>query len=135
MKASLTMSVAALSLVTLVAGCGGSGKPASSGASAHASASATGPVVAEMNPADSGEVTMTITKLGFGAPISANPGEPIKVVNKDSVPHTVTSGTAFNLEVKSGATASFTAPTVPGNYPLTCHFTPKMHGTLTVRGI
>jgi plastocyanin len=133
MKATLTMSVAGLSLVALVAGCGATGKPGSSGATTHATAARS--AVADAGAPDSGVVTMTISGRGFGAPIVANPGEPIKVVNKDSVPHTVTSGSAFNVEVKAGATATFSAPTIPGKYRLTCHFTPKMHGTLTVRGI
>jgi plastocyanin len=133
MKATLTMTVAGLALVTLVAGCGSSGKSNASGTTTPAPAGQT--ASAEVSPPDSGVATLTISGSSFGAPTMANPGEPIKVVNKDSVPHTVTSGSAFNVEVKAGGTASFTAPTTPGNYPLTCRFHPKMHGTLTVRGI
>ncbi|MCW2883231.1 MAG: hypothetical protein QOE54_5506 [Streptosporangiaceae bacterium] len=133
MKATLTMSVTALSLVTLVAGCGGSGKPGPPGTTAPATTAQS--AAADVNPPDSGEVTLTISGQGFGAPIIANPGEPIKVINKDSVPHTVTSGSAFNVQVKGGGTTSFMAPSVPGKYPLTCRLHPKMHGTLTIRGI
>jgi plastocyanin len=133
MKAMLTRSIAGLALIILTAGCGGSSKPSSSRTATPAAGART--AVADANPPDIGKATITISGLRFGAPVTANPGEPIKVVNKDSVPHTVTSGTAFSVVVKAGGTATITAPTTPGTYPLTCHSHPKMHGTLTVRGI
>jgi plastocyanin len=133
MKATFTMSVAAACLVALVSGCGGSGSPRPSGATTPATA--TRSAAADVGAPESGAATLTISGQSFGAPITANPGEPIKVVNKDAVPHTVMSGSAFSVKVKGRGTASFTAPTVPGKYPLTCRSTPKMHGTLIVRGI
>jgi plastocyanin len=136
MKATFTTSAAAVclvTLVTLVSGCGGAGTSRPSGAATPATA--TRSAVAGVGAPDSGAVTLTLSGQSFGAPITANPGEPIKVVNKDSVPRTVTSGTAFHVEVKARSTATFMAPTVPGTYPLTCRSAPKMHGTLIVRGI
>jgi plastocyanin len=133
MKATLTRSVTGLILVTLVAGCGSSGKPSSTRSTTPATNAQTG--VAEAESPDTGVATITISGLSFGAPVTANPGEPIKLVNKDAVPYTVTSGSAFNVKVKAGGTASFSAPTTPGKYPLTCASHPNMHGTLTVRGI
>jgi plastocyanin len=138
MKATLTRSVAGLALitlVTLVAGCAGSGKPSSSPATKPVTAPTTASAAADADAPDTGVATITISSKSLGGPITANPGEPITVVNKDTVSHTVTSGSAFSVKVKGGGTASFTAPTTPGTYPLVCHAHPDLHGTLTVRGI
>jgi plastocyanin len=118
----------------LAAGCGGSAgsKPtaAAEGAKSAAPASAV-----PTDPKGGGIAVLTIQGAGFGAPLTVNPGEPVKVVNKQAVAETVTSGTAFDVKVAAGGTATFTAPSEPGTYPLTSKTEPKLHGTLTVQGV
>lgn len=84
---------------------------------------------------DQGTATITLDGTGFGAPQTVNPGEPVKLVNKGSAACSLKSGSALNITVPAGGTASFTAPTVPGAYPLSCGLTPDPHGTLNVRGV
>jgi plastocyanin len=65
---------------------------------------------------------MDISGFTFSA-ITVKPGATVTVTNADSVAH---------LNVPGGGQATFTAPTKPGSYPLTCDFHPRMHGMLTV---
>jgi plastocyanin len=131
MKVQLTMAIAGL---TLIAGC-------SSSNGAHATAKATPQVAASASasaaiaPEAAGVAILTISGSSFGLPITVNPGEPVQIVNKDSVAHTVISGKDIDVKVDASGRASFTAPTVPGSYPLTCKSLPSMHGTLIVRGV
>jgi plastocyanin len=128
MKVQLTMAIAGL---TLIAGC-------SSSNGAHAPAKAKPEVAASASAAIAPEVgtaILTISGLSFGLPITVNPGEPVQIVNKDAVAHTVISGKDIDVKVDASGRASFTAPTVPGSYPLTCKSQPSMHGTLIVRGV
>ena len=75
---------------------------------------------------------MDISGFTFSA-ITVKPGATITVTNADSVAHTVNvNGTHTDLNVPAGGQATFTAPTKPGSYPLTCDFHPRMHGMLTV---
>lgn len=78
---------------------------------------------------------ITIRNFDFGAPVSVAPGAIVSVVNKDSAGHTVTAdqGSAFDVDIRGGATATFTAPTAPGTYAYHCTYHPNMHGTLTVK--
>jgi plastocyanin len=47
---------------------------------------------------------------------------------------TADEGSAFDVNVTgSGGTATFIAPSKPGNYSFHCFFHPDMHGTLTVK--
>ncbi len=79
--------------------------------------------------------TLTIEGFAFGAPLSVQPGQRIRVVNEDSAPHTVTAANrAFDLRIPGGATSEFTAPRSPGSYPFLCTIHPTMKGTLTVSG-
>ena len=56
-------------------------------------------------------------------------------VNMDAAAHTVTAdeGSAFDVQVNGGGTATFTAPTKPGSYAYHCTYHPGMHGTLVVK--
>jgi plastocyanin len=79
--------------------------------------------------------SITIRNFDFGAPVSVAPGAVVSVVNMDSAAHTVTAdqGSAFDVDIRGGGTATFTAPTTPGTYAYHCTYHPNMHGTLTVK--
>lgn len=132
----MRLAVAMLGL-TLAAGCGGSG--AAHGPEAgHADVKipvALSAVPATSAPPDRGSVTITIQGSGFGAPQTVNPGEPIELVNKGSATCALRSGSMLDVQVAPGARASFTAPTEPGSYPLSCGLHPDLRGTLNVRGM
>ena len=117
-----------LAAVVLLAAC--SGSPSSSTA-ATGSPAASGTSAASA-PAAAGGSTLTISGFAFAA-LTVKPGAPVTVTNGDSVAHTVhVNGTQTDVNVPGGGQATFTAPTTPGSYPLTCDFHPSMHGTLTV---
>ena len=131
-----TTTALVLAGVLAASGCGGSSgsKPVKAAGTA---ASATPPTTnaAPASSGDSGTAVLTIQGTSFGAPLTVNPGEPIKVVNKEAVAETVTSGNAFDVKVPAGGTATFAAPSEPGTYPLTSKAEPKLHGTLNVQGV
>lgn len=127
MNVQLTMAIAGL---TLIAGCSSSnGVQPTAKAKPQVAASAS----VAMPPEAAGVAILTISGSSFGLPITVNPGEPVQIVNKDSVAHTVISGKDIDVKVDPSGRANFTAPTVPGSYPLTS--LPSMHGTLIVRGV
>jgi cytochrome c oxidase subunit 2 len=77
-------------------------------------------------------------------PLSAKKGDTITVTNKDTLPHTVTSGTgpsdptsakSFDTSIiEAGATADIsTASLAPGDFPYHCTVHPYMTGKLTVQ--
>ncbi|MDQ1741136.1 MAG: hypothetical protein QOE53_2788 [Pseudonocardiales bacterium] len=78
---------------------------------------------------------ITIDKFAYQLPASVGPGATVMVQNKDGENHTVTAdgADAFDVKVDAGASASFTAPTKPGSYPLHCIYHSNMHGTLVVK--
>ena len=79
---------------------------------------------------------ITITGFAYSGDLTVTPGEKVTVTDKDAVSHTLT-GKTGNFDTGpiggSGGTGTFTAPTQPGSYALTCSFHPSMHGTLTVK--
>jgi plastocyanin len=79
--------------------------------------------------------TITIKNFAFSpGSLRVRPGQKVRVVNKDSVAHTVTSTTGkFNTgDVNPGKTVTFTAPTKPGKYPYRCNIHQYMTGMLVV---
>ena len=77
-------------------------------------------------------------------PLSAKKGDTITVTNKDTLPHTVTSGTgpsdpnsakSFDTSIiEAGATADIsTASLAPGDFPFYCTVHPYMTGKLTLK--
>jgi plastocyanin len=78
---------------------------------------------------------ITIKNFTFSSPSTVTPGASVMVTNQDNEAHTLTADTpgAFNIKIDPGKSATFTAPTKPGNYPYHCNFHSNMHGTLTVR--
>lgn len=93
------------------------------------------PTTASTMQATTAAAAITIRNFDFGAPMSVPPGTVVSVVNTDSAAHTVTAdqGSAFDVDIRPGATATFTAPTAPGTYAYHCTYHPNMHGTLTVK--
>jgi plastocyanin len=68
-------------------------------------------------------------------PITASPGEKLKLVDGDDESHTIT---ADDGSFKFGpfspkASGQLVAPTKSGSYPFHCDIHPSMHGTLVVQ--
>jgi plastocyanin len=79
--------------------------------------------------------TITIHNFAFSpGSLEVRPGEKVRVVNRDSVAHTVTSITGkFNTgDVGPGKTVTFTAPAKAGRYPYRCNIHQYMTGVLVV---
>ncbi len=115
--------VALASLGLLLAGCG------SSGGSYGSTAASTVPSAS--SPA-AGSAVLTISGFTF-SPLTVQAGQTVTVKNEDSAPHTATSSAGgFGVTVPGNGQATFTAPSTPGTYPLTCDFHPDMAGSLTV---
>jgi plastocyanin len=68
-------------------------------------------------------------------PITASPGQVVRVLDGDDEPHTVTAedGSFDTGSFDKTEPGTFTAPTKPGTYAFICSIHPSMHGTLTVR--
>jgi plastocyanin len=79
--------------------------------------------------------TITIHSFTFTVPRSVLHGTRVRVVNQDSVTHTVTSNRAgkFNVLVPGNSTRSFIAPATPRKYGFHCNIHPTMTGVLKVR--
>lgn len=125
MKRSLFFaSVLVVGTMIAVAGCGSTTKSASSyGNQSMPTASAV---------ATTGS-SITIENFMFST-ASVKAGSTVTVTNKDGVSHTVNvNGTKIDVTVPGGGSATFTAPTKAGTYPLTCDFHHSMHGTLIVQ--
>jgi hypothetical protein len=129
------MMALVLAGVLLTAGCGGSGGSKKAAAAGKNSSAAPTTTAAPATSGDGGTAVITIQAASFGVPLTVNPGEPIKVVNKEIVAETITSGTAFDVKIPAGGTVTFTAPSEPGTYPLTSKTEAKLHGALNVQGI
>jgi len=82
-----------------------------------------------------GKPKIKILSFTFTVPAKVRAGATIKIVNKDSFLHSVTSddGTSFNVDAPGSKTVTFKAPTTPGSYPFHCRIHPSMKGTLIVK--
>lgn len=96
----------------------------SSPAAAPAAGTATG----------SGSVTFSVKGYTFPA-LTVAPGAQVTVIDGDDEPHTVTAvdGSFDSGTFDAAHRATFTAPTEPGSYAITCQVHPSMHGTIVVR--
>src|SRR6266511_6178743 len=123
-------AVAALAL--LVAACGSSNNSGGTGAT-----TAPGTTAAPTSTAGGGgEAEIDIQGFQYTVPASISPGATVKVVNKDSPVHSVTSGkdrSLFDSDVEGNGTSTFTAPTTAGTYDIICKYHSSMHGTLVVK--
>jgi len=79
--------------------------------------------------------TIYIHSFSFSVPTSVLHGVLVRVVNNDSVTHTVTSNKVgkFSVRVPGNSTRSFRAPSVPGQYGFHCNIHPSMKAVLKVR--
>ncbi len=68
-------------------------------------------------------------------PITASPGQVVRVLDGDDEPHTLTAddGSFDTGSFDKAEPGTFTAPTKPGTYTFVCKIHPSMRGTLTVR--
>lgn len=109
------------------------GAPASAAPASLTAGAASGTVADSAHRLSAaGRAVLVIRNSQFST-ISVRPRQVIKVVNKDQMPHTVTSAKGgFSVAVAAGGTATFTAPSASGRYPLRCKFHSGMSGTLTV---
>ena len=117
----------ALIALSVIAGCGSSGKsaapPVNTGAAGLASAST--PAAVPM---------IHIDNFSYAVPSSVAPGALVSVMNMDGQAHTVTSDSAgFDDLAAAGSITTFTAPSKPGRYPFHCSFHANMHGVLVVK--
>ena len=112
---ALAAGAAALILLTA---CGSSGSP-------------------ETAPPPSGASVIVISNSVYTGSMTVKPGQKVTVTNMDPVKHglanTKTLFSTGTIE-GNGGTETFTAPTLPGSYPVHCLFHPKMQGTLVVQG-
>jgi plastocyanin len=115
------LSVVAVSLLVLVAGCD-SGRGIQK--QPHAPSPATG------------SSTIVISSMKFSQDATVAPGGKVTVRNEDTIPHSVTSddGLFDTREMAAHSTATFTAPAKPGRYGYHCSIHPNMTAHLTVKG-
>jgi plastocyanin len=60
------------------------------------------------------------------------PGATVTVTNRDDAGHTFTADAFDTGTIAGGSSATFTAPSAPGSYPIVCEIHPSMTGTLVV---
>ena len=77
---------------------------------------------------------ITIKGFAFQGALTVPPGATVVVRNEDTARHTLTAvDDSFTTPtIEGGMSATFTAPTAPADYPITCVFHRSMMGTLTV---
>jgi len=80
------------------------------------------------------EAVIMIKDYKFTVPTSVPAGATVKVVNGDSMAHSVTAtaGGGFDITIAGGATATFKAPAMAGSYDFDCMFHGNMKGVLVV---
>jgi plastocyanin len=78
--------------------------------------------------------TITIREYAFGTELTVEPGQTVKVVNADSVPHNLTAddGGFATGDLEPNGTATFTAPREAGRYAFNCTLHRGMAGALVV---
>lgn len=142
------LTAGAAAALLLLAGCGSASEESTDTApqpqGSEMSSSAPEPEAAETSSAAGApgeqtaemaeEVVITVEDFEYDISASVSPGATVTVVNKDSVPHTVTSEEEglFDATFEGGETVTFTAPEEPGEYPFVCTIHPAMTGTLVV---
>ncbi|CAM5237207.1 hypothetical protein STENM327S_00485 [Streptomyces tendae] len=94
------------------------------------------PTESATGPATGAGTEVTIKDFKFQpASLTVSPGAKVTVVNKDTTTHTLTASKAGSFDtgdIAPGKSATFTAPSQPGDFPYTCTIHPFMKGTLTV---
>jgi plastocyanin len=109
------LAAGAAALIILLAACGSSGSPKTA-------------------PPTSGAIV--ISNSVYSGSMTVKPGQKVTVTNNDPMKHGLASTkTLFSTGTieGNGGTETFTAPTLPGSYPIHCLFHTTMHGTLLVQ--
>lgn len=108
--------------------------PAAGTSSTSADASPSTSATSAAAAAPAAAAKMTIKDYMFEVPASVKAGATVTVTNMDTAAHTVTSKQGgFDVKVNPrGATATFTAPSKPGKYPIDCDFHAQMNAVLVV---
>lgn len=125
---------ASVPVVLLLAACGSS-SPSGSGGYGATGPSATSASPAGPAAAAGGAVTMYTVAQYTLPPLTVAPGTTVQVTDGDDEPHTVTADDgAFDTgSFDKNHPGTFTAPSKPGTYAVSCTIHPSMHGTITVR--
>ena len=143
MKRVLTLVLPILLAVLALTACGSdngesSGSAESTQAGDHSgmpSMSMSMPMSMPAGAEEQGGKEIVISDFKYTLPGTFAPGEQVTVRNNDTAEHTVTADTGdlFDVEIKAGETATFTAPGQPGTFAFHCTYHPNMVGTLEVR--
>jgi plastocyanin len=122
------IAVAALIAVLAVAACGGD----DGGSTTDTPSPAT---TAPGGAGGGGEASISIENFQFGTSLPVKPGATVTVTNKDGATHNVVSddGTSFKTpDLGKDESATFTAPSTPGNYKFSCSLHSSMSGIGTL---
>ena len=141
MKANICCFAVASALTLGLTACGSTSDSTGTSSSASSTSSMTMPSSAPSAPAASASApsatatvsSITIKDFMFGLPARVSPGTQVGIKNLDAQAHTVTSKKGgFDVKVDPNGTATLTAPTTPGSYPVVCSFHANMSATLVV---
>ncbi len=116
---------AAVPASLLLAACGSPGS---------SSANGNGPTGTPTSSAGGAASTYTVAQYTLPA-LTVAPGTKVQVIDGDDEPHTVTAedGSFDTGSFDKAHPGSFTAPSKPGSYAISCKVHPSMHGTIIVR--
>ena len=145
MKANICCFAVASALTLGLTACGSTSDSTGTSSSASSTSSMTMPSSAASSapsaPAASASApsatatvsSITIKDFMFELPARVSPGSQMSIKNLDAQAHTVTSKKGgFDVKVDPNGTATLTAPTTPGSYPVVCSFHANMSATLVV---
>ena len=141
MKANICCFAVASALTLGLTACGSTSDSTGTSSSASSTSSMTMPTSAPSAPASSASApsatatvsSITIKDFMFELPARVSPGSQMSIKNLDAQAHTVTSKKGgFDVKVDPNGTATLTAPTTPGSYPVVCSFHANMSATLVV---
>lgn len=141
MKANICCFAVASALTLGLTACGSTSDSTGTSSSASSTSSMTMPSSAPSAPAASASApsatatvsSITIKDFMFELPARVSPGSQVSIKNLDAQAHTVTSKKGgFDVKVDPNGTATLTAPTTPGSYPVVCSFHANMSATLVV---
>lgn len=128
--------LAAVPLALLLAGCGsaGTGSSTTSAGEYADNGSAPGSATPPSPGASGGAVTYRVANYTFPT-LTVAPGTRVQVLDGDDERHTVTAedGAFDTGSFDPAHPGSFTAPSRPGTYRITCKVHPSMHGEIVVR--
>jgi plastocyanin len=134
-RTRLALATTAALASTVLTGCGGGGSSTAATAPQSSMPMSSAGGDASSGATSSARATIHIKDFAFSGPASVAAGATVTVMNMDSESHSVTADGSggFDVTVKPGVSATFTAPDRPGSYPYHCIFHSDMHGTLTVK--